>query len=76
MVPAAAVGEAQPHLPSACVVVGDVDVPHTPRVRGIAAGPALQFRVDATIRATNIDRLALRVKRHAPRARDAGVTDA
>lgn len=75
MVPAA-MSEAQAHFPASGLVVRDVDVPHPSSVGGVAAGPALQLRVDATIGTTHVDRLALRMERHTPRPCNASVTDA
>ncbi len=66
--------EPQAHLSAAAIVIGNVDVLHASGIRRITAAPALELRVDAAVGTAHVHRLALRMQRHPPRARDPRVT--
>ncbi len=66
----AAMREPEPHFTAATVVIGNVDMLHTTRVRGIAAGPTLELSIDAAVRTAHVHRLALRMERQPPRPCD------
>ncbi len=64
----AAMRESQSHLATARIVVGDVNMLHATGIGRIATLPISELRVDAAVRATNVDRLALRVQGHDSRS--------